>query len=438
MILIYSEQITNRLQYVLDLIFNSILKTGFRTTCTKDEFIGSALPKINYSDEDFGDGLFLKAHPLLFETHISQQKITSFTYKGQWCFFPTGGNSFFPFDVFASSFFLASRYEEYLFDGQSPHGRFPATQSIQYKNGALKEPLVNQWVQLLADRIGENYPEFSVPKKEFHFQMGIDVDNAWAYKNKSLWVQLGGFVKSLLKADFPEIKTRIKTLSGKIPDPYDNYSFIEKMFEGREDRLRFFFLLGDRGPYDRNIPHRNPKLQELIRRLSEKFEVGIHPSYASNGDKRRVENEKKRLETILGKPITSSRQHYLRLNFPTTYEILVGVGITDDFTLGYPEMPGFRAGLCTAFYFFNLKENKATTLTLHPLHAMEVSLKDYLKMTPARALEEVTGLMQKIKSTGGTFNVLWHNESLSDRGEWKSWAAVFQEIVSTGLQFENG
>ncbi|HBL75885.1 MAG: hypothetical protein A2W90_10745 [Bacteroidetes bacterium GWF2_42_66] len=437
MIVIYSTQITNRLSYTLELIFKFILKSDFRLTDNKDEFILSSLPKINYSDEDFGVGLFLKSHSLLFETTISQQKIVPFTYENQWCFFPSTANSFLPFDVFACSFYLASRYEEYLFSGTTEHGRFPANESIQFKNGVLGEPLVNQWAQLLVQRISETYSEFPVPKKEFHFQMTIDVDNAWAYKNKTAWIQFGGLAKSILRADFSGIKKRFKVFSGNENDPYDSYSFIEKTFEGKEDGLKFFFLLGDRGPYDKNISHRNPELQMLIRRLAQKFEIGIHPSYASNSNNRMVATEKRRLEDITGKPVSASRQHFLMLNLPKTYETLIESGITHDFTMGYSDAIGFRAGLCTPFLFFNLEKNNTTGLTVYPLNVMDVTFKDYLEMNPEQALKEVTELMQKVKLAGGVFTCLWHNESLSDQGIWEGWKDVFQQISATGLQLEN-
>ena len=437
MILIYSKQITNRLDYTLELIFKSILKTGFKLTDDKDEFLRSSLPKINYSGEDIDDGLFLKPHSLLFETTISEQKIVSFTYEKQWCFFPSTENSFLPFDVFACSFYLASRYEEYLFEGPAQHGRFPACESLQFKNGVLGEPLVNQWARLLAQRVSEKYPGFSVPEKEFHFCMTIDVDNAWAYKNKAAWIQLGGMARSFVKADFSGIKKRLNVLSGKETDPYDSYSFIEKTFEGNEGHLKFFFLLGNRGPYDKNISHRNSKMQALIRRLSEKTEIGIHPSYASNSSKSLVATEKQRLENIIGRPVTASRQHFLIIDLPKTYETLIESGITHDFTMGYSDAVGFRAGLCTPFRFFNLAKNNSTGLTVHPLHAMDVTLKDYLKMKPEQAQKEITERMQKVKSADGTFYCLWHNESLSNQGIWAGWRDVFQQITTNGLKLEN-
>ncbi len=437
MVIIYSKQKTERLNYTLKLIFTTILKTGYILTTDKNKFLQSELPRINYSDENWDGSLFLKPHPLLFRNDIAPIEITTVEYEGKQVFFPVSGGSFLPFDVFACSFYIASRYEEYLFTGKTKHGRFPATESILYKYRLLDEPVVNQWARLLAEKISEYDPRFTVPGKEFNFLMTIDVDNAWAYKNKALWIQAGAIARSVLKADFSGIKRRQDVLSGKEADPYDTYRFIDEAFKGNEDHLKFFFLLGDRGTYDRNIPYRNANLQSLIRHLAEKFKIGIHFSYASNRNREMVKKEKQRLESILGKKVTGSRQHFLLLNFPYTYENLIEAGITADYTMGYPDAVGFRAGLCTPFQFFNLEKNIATGLTVYPLHAMDVSLRHYIKLSPEQAVEEMNNLMQKVKETGGSFICLWHNESVNGWGEWKGWQKVFLQTIRTGLKFEN-
>jgi len=437
MIIVYSKQKTERLCYVLDLIFNSILNDGFELTDDKKQFQQSSLPKINYSDEDSGDGLFLKPHPLLFETDISAQKIEPFTYKNNWCFFPTSANSFIPFDIFACSFYLASRYEEYLSTERDIHGRFPAKESIQYKNNVLDEPVVNLWANLLAEKIMEKYPGFSFPEKNFKFLVTIDVDNAWACKNKKWWVQCGGIIKSAMKANFSAISERIKVLTNREEDPYDTFGFIESVMGEYPGHLKFFFLLGNRGKYDRNISWQNKKLQALIRNLSMKYETGIHPSYASTLKPGMLATEIKRLEKNTGNPVTGSRQHYLKLSFPQTYNQLIENGIKKDFTMGYADAIGFRAGLCMPFRFFDLEKNITTDLTVFPLHVMDVTLQDYLRLTPVQAVEKTNELAGKVKAAGGTFIVLWHNESLSNKGRWEGWQQVFLQTVKNGISLEN-
>lgn len=437
MVIIYSEQITERLSYTLDLVFKTILKTDYKLVTDKNEFIHSDFPKINYSNKKIGTGLFLEASTLLFENDISIQQITTLEYEGRTCFFPTSPDSVLPFDVFACSFYVATRYEEYLFKGETLHKRFPATESILHKLNLLEEPVVNHWVSMLTMKISEQFPGFLVPENEFRFLMTIDVDNAWAYQHKAVWLQFGAMIKSILKADFSGIKKRFRVLSGKEKDPYDSYGLVEETFCGIEDHLKFFFLLGNRRRYDKNISHRNRHLQALIKKLSKKYEVGIHPSYASGENYRLVKEEKKRLEKISGIAVNSSRQHFLLLNLPQTYETLIDSGITNDFTMGYPDAIGLRAGLCTPFPFFNLSKNKTTDLTVYPLHVMDVTLKNYLEKSPEQALVKTKELMNKVKKYGGTFVCLWHNESITNQGNWKNWQDVFLQTIQTGIKLEN-
>lgn len=292
-------------------------------------------------------------------------------------------------------------------------------------------------INFLLEKIRENYPEFEIPKKKFRFLMTSDIDSAWAYKNKGFFIQAGAIAKSLLKADFSGIKKRINVLSGKENDPYDTFQFIQETFIKKPQNLQFFALLGNRNKYDKNISHKNRNLQKLIRELAKKHPIGIHPSYSSTSNKNKLFEEKDRLAKILNTKVEASRQHYLLLDLPQTYRQLTEAGISSDYTMGYADQIGFRAGLCTAFPFFDLKENKASGLTVYPLHVMEVTLNEYMNLTPDKALEETESIMEEVKNVGGTFIGLWHNESLTDSGAWAGWKQVFSETVKKGFEFEN-
>jgi hypothetical protein len=149
------------------------------------------------------------------------------------------------------------------------------------------------------------------------------------------------------------------------------------------------------------------------------------------------EKEKDRLEDIIQKPVTQSRQHYLKLKFPNTYQRLLKSGITDDYTMGFAKLAGFRAGTCTAFPFFDLSINQSTELTIHPFHVMDVTLKNHLHLNAEKAGQLIERLMSEVKKVNGTFVSLWHNESLRDSGQWTGWRKVFEQILETGTRYEN-
>lgn len=437
MILVYANRYTTRLHYSLHLVLETVLRLPYRLTMDSEEFIASDLPKINYSDTLLNSGVFIRTSPLLFQTTLETIQPGIIQFNEIPCFFPVSDDSDLPFDVFAAAFFVATRYEEYLPHTCDQHGRFPASASILSKSEIVKKPVVHLWAGILSNALRKHYPKISIPKTPFQFEMTIDVDNAWAYRYKPFWIQAGTLIKSLIKFDFVEFHNRIAVLSGKQPDPYDTFQFIKKSLKKSEQSLRFFFLLGDRSQYDKNISHEHPALIHLIRQLAQRFPVGIHPSYESNQKPEKVEMEIERLFKITGKATESSRQHFLILKFPSTYHHLIELGIRHDYTMGFPEMPGFRAGMCVPFPFFNLEKNELTPLVIHPLHLMDGSLKNYLHHSPKQAIRESLELMQEVKAVGGTFSCLWHNESLSNYGEWKNWQAVFSEIVKTGITWQN-
>jgi len=184
MILIYSEDITPRIEFVTRLIFTKIHRVEVSFTANKAEFLYSENPKINYSQTKFGDEIFIKPHGLLSQNTLAKVDVKPFEYNNSTVFFESSPDSVFPFDVFAASFYLVTRYEEYFETELDKFGRFPARKSILTEFNLIKKPVVNIWADWLAKEINRKYPQIIFIKRRFKFISTIDVDNAWAYLNK--------------------------------------------------------------------------------------------------------------------------------------------------------------------------------------------------------------------------------------------------------------
>jgi hypothetical protein len=436
-LLIFVPEITPRIKYTFEFIFHTILGVEVGYTTRQNEFLQSLLPKINYSSASFSSALFMKAHSLLFEKSISKQEIIEIDYLQLRMFFPSSDDSFLPFDPFACIFYLLTRYEEYLSETSDNHERFSDSENILAKLGLHQKPVVDELAFVIAEIISKQFPDFKIRKRSFQFRTTIDIDNAWAFKNKSLTVSLGAVLKAAVHGQFGELKQRFAVSLGLQNDPYDTYKYIFETYEGLPDHLYFFFLIGNRDSYDKNISHKNKAFRKLIAYISTKYEVGIHPSYASNHKPWKFEKEKERLEDIIQKTVFQSRQHFLKLRFPHTYQNLLKSGITDDYTMGFASLAGFRAGTCTVFPFFDLSRNRNTELMIHPFQVMDVTLKNYLHLNPEKAWQLISEIMQEVKKVNGTFISLWHNESLNNSGQWPGWQKVFTQMTETGLNFEN-
>ncbi len=240
--LFYSDQNSPRLTYILDLISNEIFNEPFILISDKDAFISYTGTKLNYSNEKLsGNEFFIKPHGLLFETDIHQQKINRIDFLNKPAFFETSGD--YPFDIFAASFFLVSRYEEYLYFQPDKYGRFPHQDSLAFKENFLDFPLINYWLGDFKTTLRQKFPDIIFRMKDFKFIPTYDIDIAYSYKYKGLKRNLGGFFMSTIKGQWFNLLDRWDVLFNKKRIPLIPMNgWIHCTFIAEHGRIIFFFL----------------------------------------------------------------------------------------------------------------------------------------------------------------------------------------------------
>ncbi len=422
---VYIENISPRARWIFCLMLEELL--GLQLNLTDE--VPSEQPILNYSTRDIPGSLCLKPSGLLSETGIAPQKIEMGKYEGLPVFFNVEGGDL-PFDPFSMAFYLVSRYEEYLPFKADQHGRFPHTESLAFKEAFLHIPLVDEITQKLKLLLQEHFSELKFKENRYRFLPTIDVDIAFAHLGKGFTRTWGAMAKLLLKGNFSEIGKRCRTMRGKGKDPYDNFDMLLAQFSGHQPDPVFFILAGEPGPFDRNLSLKNKKFASLIRRLSTKAEIGVHPSYGAGKEVGKIKKEISSIEEVTGKKITRSRQHFVKKSFPETYESLMKAGITDDYSMGYASMSGFRAGIANPFRFYNLKEEEETSLVIHPFMFMDTTLSDYMKLDPAEYKDAVLPLIDAVKSVSGELIGIWHNYALEDdENKHKSLEEIFGRAI---------
>lgn len=393
-----------------------------------EEFQAYTGPKLQYGKEVEGGGLILGSSGLLFEKGLREQDCGYLEYDGKPALFPVD-HGILPFDPFAASFYMVSRYEEYLPFNKDLHNRFPAGESIALKQKFLHKPVVNLWALTLKNLLNRKYPDLEFKKSTFRFIPTYDIDIAWSYMHKGLLRTMGGYARSLVKLNVTDMISRTATLFKMKQDPYFVYDYLKQLQDKYQLNPIYFFLLGDFDEFDKNISPSEPSFRKLIKDIADYAEIGIHPSYASNLDTGKVEKEMTDLEEISRFSVNKSRQHYLMLGFPDTYKNLIELGITDEYTLGYTSHCGFRAGICSPYYFYNLLLEIKTPLKLHPFAIMDSVFQYYLKLNPDEVLEQAKPVIDAVKEVDGTLYSLWHNSSLSEQFEWKGWRQPYESIL---------
>lgn len=423
--LIYSPNITPRLVYITNWIFTGVYQAAYRLTNSRLIFEQETGPRLNYSEEFFTGVPFILPSGLLEETTVTRKNIALSTGNGGKYPFATG-NDLMGFDVFAAAFYLITRYEEYLPFEADEYGRFKAVNSLQQQLGGINKPVVDIWLNKLKEKLGITG---NITPQRFAPLFTYDVDTAYAFKGRELSVTLAHYTKDILSGKFRAFHERRKVLKEQQPDPYDTYNETILAVKKAGFQPLFFFLLGNRNKYNRNLAHDSALQTALLKKISKEAETGIHPSYYTMNDAALLQEEKQRMENCTGQRVVKSRQHYLRIQFPATYRQLATAGIQEEYSMGFAETPGFRAGTCFPFYFFDLEKNVTTPLKIYPVTFMEGSFAEDLQMTPEAALPVMLQLLETVKKLNGFFCCIWHNHTLSNHGIWKGWKAVHDEVL---------
>ena len=427
--IVYANKITPRLQYVADFIGKAI--TGEPLQLTTDTFYFNDYhgPKINYGYETVSnDELLIINYPLLFEDKIKKQKIDCFKLNDFTAFYRSEGD--YPFDIFAAVFYLLSRYEEYLPHEKDQYGRYAHKNSIAFRENFLHLPLINIWLEDFKQALKKRISNLNFKQSTFCFQPTYDIDEAYAFQNKNIIRTAGGFLRSAGTGQWSVAKRRWEVIRGREKDPYDAYDWMDRLHERNGLRPLYFFHCGiENGKYDKNIPLSEPVMQQLIKQHAKKYSIGIHPSWASGDKETLLNDEIKTLETASGKKITTSRQHYIRFTLPHTFRRLIEVGITDDHSMGYGSINGFRASVASSFYWYDLKKEQQTDLLLHPFCFMEANSFFEQKYLPQRAYEEMMHYYNAVKAVNGTLITIWHNNFLGTYPLFSGWRDVYEEFI---------
>jgi hypothetical protein len=436
---VYSDHITNRHRYIFKFIFENMLGLDFILSQDLDAFTAFEGFKLNYSNTPIDGVPSITPHSLLVENHIGNPQIDVFEHQGVKAFFRTSDGSF-PFDMFAASFYLLSRYEEYLPQGADQsaweaafldvHERFRADKSVAYQASFLNQPVVDQWVLQFKKYLHSFYADAIVFKPSaFTYTSTIDVDNGYAFKGKGLLKTIGGIGISLINRDFKTVSSRLKVVTNMGKDPFDEYDYQQRIKEDFGLDMIYFMLAGIGSKFDHNIPVSSKSYKALVSKIKTFASLGLHPSYASHFYEDGVFNEKMTLQSVSGLSIAKSRQHFIKMEFPGTYERLISSGITLDYSMGYASMPGFRAGTSNAFPFYNLLMEEERPLTLFPFQVMDVTFKDYLKIPAVEAMNQISAIIKVIKEVNGNFTSVWHDRTFARTEKNMQWILLYEQMV---------
>jgi len=393
-------------------------------TSVIEEFIAHTGHKISYGKKPLGSELFFPSYGLLEQQGLESIDFTVKKWGNTYVFFSVSNSSALPFDIFSSSFYMITRYEEYLPHVKDEIGRFMASESLAFKEGFLHQPIVDIWAYLFKDKLSAAFPDLVFPSKKLLVHPVIEAAQPYAYKQKGIFRTAVGYINGLINGKFGEIIERTQVVLGIKRDPLDTFKWIVNIATRSDFKLTVFFLLGNSRSFNESMNTRRQKFKMLIKFISDYKEVGLIFSFTSLNDYELLKIEKRRMEEITNRNLTSSMNSELLVNLPDLYRHLVELEVKRDFTMVFRDTVGFRAGTCTPFLFYDLDYEIKTPLIIHPAAMTTLA---FQKKYASDIEKTVTNTMKAVEEVNGTFTMIFSNKDLSSTEGNKVWRSILSE-----------
>lgn len=373
------------------------------------------------ASEVFPSTCFIPTSRFLSETGIRNFEVPVSTWQDLLVLFPMRAE--WGFDLFAAVFYCLSRYEEYTLSKKDAFGRFDVSGSWAFQNNVLIRPIVDEWLHEWRNRYLSKEQVVEERQTSFHWSYDIDVAFAWAGKSffRSIYGRLQHIREVGLKGIF------------STKDPLDVYDEIQLCCKRQLAQPTFFLLAAKQlSKLDRNINRNSKTFLNLIKRLAPIGQLGWHVSSKAAFDYSIAKEEKEFLEKFIG-PITATRMHYITLELPRTYQMLLELNIREDYSMGYATCQGLRASTHRSFYWYDLSKDCATKLLVHPFVYMDANA-IFEEQQDAFTAE---GFIQSILKQAHQLNVLphfvFHSHFITEEDKFRQWRALHRRVVGYNL-----
>lgn len=426
MLLIYTLKSTHRITYTFKHICFRVLGIEVGFTNIIEEFIAYSGPKLSYGKKPLGNELFIQSSGLLTQQGFESIDIKIKNWEETKCFFSVGAKSGLPFDMFSASFYLLSRYEEYLPHVKDEKGRFLASESLVYKEDLLQYPLVDIWAYKFKEVLERTFPQLIFPIKKMIVHNLINAQEPFAYKQKGVLRSISGFVKDIINLNLRDAIKRIGVVIGVKEDPYNTFEWIINTVKEHKTKLTVFFLLGEAVNFIEGTNFRKKRFRLLIKRVSDYKQIGLIFSKGSLKDFEILKKEKNQLEKITNRNLVSSMNSQFMVNLPHNYRSLVELEVEKDFSMVYENQSGFRASSCTPYLFYDLDYEIVSPLIIHPI---AFSTSAFIGDKESKITDEYEKLFTSVKQVNGTFSLLFSNENFRQIKSNKVWQDLFVRLT---------
>ena len=325
-------------------------------------------------------------------------------------------------DIFASVFFMLSRWEEQLQTKKDIHERYPISESIAFKYNFTHRPIVNEYVELFKTFIKKlNIINYPFRERKFEVIPTHDIDSI--FYRTSLKAFLGDLIKRRSLVCFFERALSI------FKDPVMTFDYLMENSEKANLKSHFYFMATNGEPYDPSNYTTTNRFTTIINNIKRRGHIiGFHAGYTTFNNHSKWSAQYNELVERIKINITEGRQHYLRWDSKETKQIWSSNNMNIDSTLGYSEKPGFRCGTGDLFPIFDVNNRRELSLNERPLILMDTSFSKY-----NNAAEKCSEALKYYKLISEIYcmplTILFHNSNFTS--EWKGMKKIYSDFIQS-------
>lgn len=425
MLLIHTQKVTPRITYTFRQVLGNILGLKIKFTSKIEEFIAHEGMKFSYGKHKMGNELFVKAAGLLTEQGFSETEIPVRKWDKVSCFYRVGEESDIPFDIFSASFYMLSRYEEYLPHVKDKKGRYPANESLAFKKKFLQKPVVDLWAYKFKSILQEHFPKAGFHIRKPSTTNVLAVAEVFKYRKKGLMRNIGGGLHDLTNFRLREVLERAQTLLRIIQDPYDVYEELLSFSKQHNILWHFMFQLSDYSVHNKNIGYNKLKYHALIKSMGDHGKIGLLIGYEALHSLKILKNEKKRWENIVNRDLDLALSNDYDLNLPELYNNYDTLEIGQDYSMVFDEEIGFRAGTCTPFLYYDLNFERISPLVLKPTAFNSAAFESSSYFEVKTNLERVK---KDVQNVGGNLIMVFRNSDFEEGNDKEKYFQLLERM----------
>ena len=417
MILIYSIQRSKRLEYAAEIIFKHILKLEIPITftCEPDEYLHFQGRKINYSQLQMAGGIHIPATDFLYQT--GTKTVFPGVAHGAYgkVLFPVDGSKDFGFDIFSAVFFMVTRYEETASDIP-----FQPEESIAFKNNFLDKPIVHYWVEELKDQLMLKYPTYIFPKKKFKNEVMIISLHQYAFLGRRGKINFIDTLKDIFTGQWKRMLMRLHVITGNKKDPLDQLKFHRTV--AQKCKQKMLFIVFPPSVYTDQI-----LFPSFVRKVLSFAKLGYFVS--ASDDLQFINEQSKSWPKLSPKKFMNVLFDVSVQSLLNGYHTIQNLKKVRDYSMCYPQNPGFRAGITETYPWYDLKSEEKTSIYIRPVAFHASAFADTINTNPEQVSKTMLNILQEVRMAKGTLISCWDENQFSKYPQYRNIKKLYIQLM---------